>query len=63
MYAIVFLALFVLLAVVSLLGWTADSRDLRPHLPLQARGDQRELPMLEPIAHAALPPHPRPHAH
>ena len=63
MYAIVFLALFVALAVVSLLGWTADSRDLRPRLPLQARGKQPELPMPEPISHTALPPHPRAHVH
>jgi len=34
MFALVLIALFLLVAVASLLGLTADSRDLRPRLPL-----------------------------
>jgi hypothetical protein len=63
MYAIVFLAFFVLIAVVSLFGWTADSRDLSPRLPLQAPGQQPDARSQEPVTRTALPPQPRWRAH
>jgi len=44
------------------LGLTADSRDLRPHIPVQARGSQPEMSWPERLVRTALPPHysPRP---
>jgi hypothetical protein len=57
MVAVVFLGIFIALAVVSLLGLTADSRDLRPRRPLQAPGDQPDAPFAELTAHTALPPY------
>jgi hypothetical protein len=59
MFLVVFLGLFVVLAVVSLLGLTADSRDLRPHNPLQSRDERREGPFVERLANTALPPYRR----
>jgi hypothetical protein len=60
----VFLGVFVLLAIVSLLGFTADSRDLcRPRLPVQAPGNQPDFPFLERIGRTALPPYPRSRTH
>jgi hypothetical protein len=63
MYAIALLGLFVLLAIVSALGLTADSRDLRPRLPVQAKGSQSEPRSDEQFAHTALPPYRRLRAH
>ncbi len=59
MYAIVLLGLFVLLAIVSLFGRTADSRDLRPRLPVQTPGNQPDAPWSERLVHTALPPYSR----
>ena len=58
MFIIALLALFVVLAVVSSLGLTADSRDLRPHNPLQSRDDRADGPWPERLANTALPPYP-----
>jgi hypothetical protein len=63
MFALVLLGLFVLLAIVSLLGFTADSRDLRPRLPVQAPGNQPDFPWLERVGRTALPPYPRLRTH
>ena len=63
MYALALLGLFVLLAIVSLLGLTADSRDLRPRLPVQSRGNQPVPPSDEQFVHTALPPYHRVRAH
>jgi hypothetical protein len=63
MYAIALLGLFVLLAIVSALGLTADSRDLRPHLPVQSRGNQPPPSTDEQFAHTALPPYRRLRTH
>ena len=57
MFAVVLLGIFIALAVVSLLGLTADSRDLRPRIPLQAPGDQPNAPFAERIGRTALPPY------
>jgi hypothetical protein len=59
MFALALLGLFVLLAIISLVGLTADSRDLRPRLPVQAPGNQPELPRYERLGRTALPPYPR----
>ena len=59
MFAVVLLGLFLLLAVASMLGLTADSRDLRPQLPVHAPGDQPETPSTEQFVNTALPPYPR----
>ena len=56
MFALALLGLFVLVAVASLLGFGADSRDLRPRLPVQARGDQPDAVWSEQLTHTALPP-------
>jgi hypothetical protein len=55
MFAFGLVALFVLVAVVSLLGWTADSRELRPRLPLQAPRQRPEPLLAESVAATALP--------
>jgi hypothetical protein len=57
MFALVLLGLFLLVAVASLLGLTADSRDLRPRLPVQAAGEQPEPRSTDQLAHTALPPY------
>ena len=57
MFALVLVGLFLLVAVASLLGLTADSRDLRPRLPVQAGGEQPQPGWTEPLADAALPPY------
>jgi hypothetical protein len=54
MFALVLVALFLLVAVTSLLGLTADSRDLRPRLPVQAGGEQPEPGWTERLADTAL---------
>ena len=59
MFALVLVALFLLAAVASLAGLTADSRDLRPRLPVQARGEQPEPGWTKPRADTALPPYGR----
>jgi hypothetical protein len=59
MFALVLVALFLLVAVTSLLGLTADSRDLRPRLPVQAGGEQPEPGWTERLADTALPPYGR----
>jgi hypothetical protein len=56
MFALVLLGLFLLVAVASLLGLSADSRDLQPRLPVQAGGEQPTPPWTERLAHTALPP-------
>lgn len=56
MFAIMLLGLFLVLAIVSMLGLTADSRDFHPRLPVQAPNNRRDLPSAEPIEHTALPP-------
>jgi hypothetical protein len=56
MFALVLLGLFLLVAVASLLGLSADSRDLRPRLPVQAGGEQPTPAWTEQLAHTALPP-------
>ena len=63
MFALLLLGLFVLLAIVSLVGLTADSRDLRPRLPVQAPGNQPDFSRQEQLARTALPPHPRARIH
>jgi hypothetical protein len=55
MFVLVLLGVFLLVAVASVLGFTADSRDLRPHLPVQAGGEQATW--TEQLAHTALPPY------
>jgi hypothetical protein len=57
MFALVLLGLFLLVAVASLLGYGADSRDLRPRLPVQAGGEQRDSSWTEQLTHTALPPY------
>jgi hypothetical protein len=57
MFVLVLISLFLLVAVASLLGLTADSRDLRPRLPVQAGGEQPEPGWTEPLANTALPPY------
>jgi len=57
MFTLLLIALFLLVAVASLLGLAADSRDLRPRLPVQARGEQPEPGWTEPLADTALPPY------
>ena len=57
MFALVLVCLFLLVAVASLLGLTADSRDLRPRLPVQAAGEQPEPGWTEPLTDTALPPY------
>ncbi|HKF34488.1 MAG TPA: hypothetical protein VKB37_19180 [Jatrophihabitantaceae bacterium] len=57
MFALVLLGLFLLVAVASLLGFGADSRDLRPRLPVQSGGEQRDPSWTEQLTHTALPPH------
>lgn len=57
MFALVLLGLFLLVAVASLLGFSADSRDLRPRLPVQARGDLHSPAWTEQLARTALPPY------
>ena len=59
MYALMLVALFLLIAAASLAGHTADSRDLPPRLPVQARGEQPEQGWTEPRADTALPPYGR----
>jgi asparagine synthetase A len=59
MFIIALLALFVLLAVVSSLGLTADSRDLRPHNSLQSHDDRADLAWTDNLSNTALPPYPR----
>jgi hypothetical protein len=59
MFALVLVGLFLLVAVTSLLGLTADSRDLRPRLPVQAGGEQPEPGWTERLADTALPPYRR----
>ena len=59
MFAVVLLGLFLLLAIAGTLGLTADSRDLRPHLPIHAPGDQPQTAPTEQFAGAELPPHRR----
>lgn len=56
MFALMLLGVFVLLAVVSLLGLTADSRDFRPGLPVQGPDKRHDAPSTEPIERTALPP-------
>jgi hypothetical protein len=56
MFALVLLGLFLLVAVASLLGLSADSRDLRPRLPVQAGGEQPAPTWTEQLSHTALPP-------
>lgn len=58
MFVLVLLGLFLLVTVASLLGFTADSRDLQPRLPVQAGGDQPERGRMEQVTHTALPPYP-----
>ena len=57
MFALVLFGLFLLVAVASLLGFSADSRDLRPRLPVQAGGEQRDPGWTEQLAQTALPPY------
>ena len=57
MFALVLLGLFLLVAVASVLGFSADSRDLRPRLPVQAGGEQRYPTWAEQLTHTALPPY------
>jgi hypothetical protein len=59
MFTLLLIALFLLVAVASLLGLTADSRDLRPRLPVQAGGQQPEPGWTERLADTALPPYER----
>jgi hypothetical protein len=59
MIALVLIALFLLVAMASLSGLTADSRDLRPRLPVQAGGEQPQPGWTEPLANTALPPYRR----
>ena len=57
MYALMLAALFLLVAVASPAGLTADSRDLRPRLPVHASGEQPQPRSTEPLANTALPPY------
>jgi hypothetical protein len=57
MFDLVLLGLFLLVTVASLLGFTADSRDLQPRLPVQAGGKQRDRSWTEQLTHTALPPY------
>ncbi len=63
MFLIVLLAFFVLVAILSMLGLSADSRDLRPHLPIQAPGRQANASWSEDLAGTALPPYRRVRTH
>lgn len=56
MLLLVLLGVFVVVAILSIFGMTADSRDLRPRLPLQARGLRPENDRPESFSHTALPP-------
>jgi hypothetical protein len=56
MFALVLISLFLLVAVASLLGLSADSRDLRPRRPVQASGEQPQPGWTERLADTALPP-------
>jgi hypothetical protein len=57
MFALLLAAPLLLVAVASLLGLSADSRDLRPRRPVQARGEQPQPGWTEPRADTALPPY------
>jgi len=59
MFAVVLLGLFLFLSVVSVLGHTADSRDLRPHRPVQTPGNEPDAPWAEHFVNTALPPYRR----
>jgi hypothetical protein len=57
MFALVLLGLFLLVTVASLLGFSADSRDLRPRLPVQVGGEQPDPVWSEQLTRTALPPY------
>jgi hypothetical protein len=58
-FALVLVGLYLLVAVASLPGLTADSRDLRPRLPVQGAASSPEPRWTKPRADTALPPYRR----
>lgn len=56
MFLLVLLGIPVAVAIVSIAGLTADSRDLTPRLPLQTPGPLPESDRSENFANTALPP-------
>lgn len=56
MYLLFLLGVFVAMAILSVVGMSADSRDLTPRLPLQARGARPDNDQPERFSQTALPP-------